>query len=514
MCVGQTLLQGLVVYALLILPDALAELLGSLLSNYLYGFGYDWWWRERSLWSPVLHMVNNSSSPFGWRELTVYLALAVCCIILAGALYRKRPVERAGQAIVFAALRPPFRASVMLCSMMLAGSYMGDQRQGGAGWTIAGFGIGAALGCIAAEMLLQRSFQVFGRKLLLRFAGYTAVIGGLLYFCVSPLNGYENRIPDMNRIEAVYAGSYYEDYLTDGRSNYHAASGTEMGSPFEDVSPFSDDPVYIEAVRRLHAALVNTRPDREQNGTYSAGDRNFNYKIAYKLKNGRTLVRSYWIPLKGFEPELAAVMEAVPFKTLEYMLPELDKQLASVQLSANQKSVSIWNPQDIREFTALLKEEVLEMSLAEETDDRVDRALIQLIPEESVGKPYQFFSNVAWKPSYGKLEAWLKQKGYGDRVRIQPADIESVELVRQSDSSALPAGNAYDPAAYFGQARSQGKTVTSQSEAVFSDILDHYRDYKPEAGSCLVLMKLKNGDSNYYRLKAGDLTSRVKALLP
>ncbi|AKG33473.1 hypothetical protein [Paenibacillus durus] len=512
-CLGITVLQGIVVYILLILPSVLFQVIFYHLSNYLYGFPNQISMSGMDYWSPFLQMMNVTAKPYSWVELGIYATLIVLFILLSYLLYRKRRVETAGQALAFTYFNPLFKGGVMLCAMLISGTYFAQTRSGGIGWAIAGFVIGAVIGYAAAEMVIRKSWQILNRKLPARFIGYAAVLGLLLYSPVSPLTGYEARVPAADTVGGIYAGSYYDAYTT---SNFAAASSVDYEvahSPYEGVDPFSPDPAYISAVRKLHEALVQARPGegKDRYKYYSPGT--FFYTIAYKLKDGHKMIRQYNVPLAGFEPELKAVMESPEFKRTQYILPQLDKPISHFQISSGFRSIAITDPGEIAEFKELLKEEYLNMSFNEQIDNHVPLATINTYPQESIGRAYSF-SNYQWKSSFHKLAAWLEQRGYVDRIKVNADDVVSVEIAKQSAEVSLEGGKAYNPENYLNLARNQGRSILIKDKTQINDVLQIRKNFSPDADSYVALVKYKNGNSDFYRLDRADMTPELIALLP
>ncbi|MDT3427120.1 ABC-2 type transport system permease protein [Paenibacillus forsythiae] len=514
-CIGLTVLQGIVVYILLILPAVLSQIITSHLSMYLYGFSYQNSRSNIDYWSPFLHMINVNAKPYTWGELGIYAALIVLFILLSYLLYRKRQVETAGQALAFTYFNPLFKGGVMLCAMLLSGTYFAQMRPLSIGWAIAGFALGAIIGYAGAEMVIRKTWQILNRKLPLRFAGYAVVLGLLLYLPVSPITGFEARVPAVDKVAEVYAGSRYAAYK-DSQLPVASSADYTIRSPYKGVDPFSGDPAYIASVRKLHEVLVQARPGENEDPYKYHSTRIFNYTLVYKLRNGLEIARQYSVPLAGFEPELKAVMESPEYKRAEYLLPLLDKPLASIQVGSDVRSVSITDPAEITAFKELLKKEILNMSFKDQLDDSTPLALIQVGTQESIKNPYSgyLYDGYDWRASYHELGAWLEQKGYAERIKTKPDDLLTVEVAKQSEQNALPKGLKYDPMAQLELARKEGRSVIVKDKARIEEILNIRRNYSVKTGSYTVIVKSKQGGYNFYRLDASEMTPELKGLLP
>ncbi|MBW4084380.1 hypothetical protein [Paenibacillus sp. S150] len=515
-CTGQTVLQGIIIYILLILPAALIQFINHHLSNYLYG--YPEWFGLSSdslIWSPFMHLIVLEQEPFSTGELWVYGGLSILFTVFSFVLYRKRSVEKAGQAIAFTYFNPLFKAGVMLCAMLLSGTYFAAIKPNQPGLVICSHIAGALLGYIAAEMVIRKTWQIMTRKVPLEFAVYGILLGLLLYIPVSGFTGYENRVPPGERIAGVYAGSNYEVYANsypqvNSFSSNADLSSAEQAAPPAQPDIYTADKQYAEAVRRLHQALITVRPESSDPALrYADGARRFTF--AYQLDNGRKLVREYWIPGEGFEPEMKAVMESRGFKQNEFMLYRLDEETESIWLSSFNKNVSIYDPQEIKEFSDLLRQEILNMGYEDQMGDQKSIAAIQMN-----SKPGKYGFNYAynWKPSFHELERWLVQKGYADRVRPAAQDVISAELIQDDYAGKLPASSRFNVEQHMQLARNENRAAIVKDAELISAILSRQRSFTARNGDYLVKLTYKGGATDYAALHEEDITPGLKALLP
>lgn len=502
-CTGQTILQGIVIYILLILPAVLLQVVNQHFSTYLYGYP-DWYVISNRLegWSPLLRLMNVSVNPYSRGELWIYAGLSAVFLALSFVLYRKRQSEKAGQAIAFTYFNPLFKAGVMLCAMLLSGTYFSSVKPHQLGWIICSHIAGALLGYIAAEMIIRKTWQIITRKTPLEFAVYGILLGLLVYIPVSGLTGYESRVPSGDRISSVYAGSNFRMFK-------------DNSFPVAEDDIFSKDKSYIEAVRKLHQALVIARPEKTQSssGRYPISK---TFTLVYQLENGRKLVREYVIPGQGFEPELKTVMENRDFKRREYNLQGLDKGLESFRLASRNRTVSITEPEDVQEFKAILVKEILGMSYDDQTGGQLSRANIQpvLTPEETRQGSVYYIHSYSWLPSYKELGNWLEQKGYADKVGTRPEDVKSAEMFKDDYRGKLPPEDVYNLEKHISLARSDNRSVVTRDMARIAEILKCQRDYTGKNGAYVVKVEYKDGDINYISLPEQDMPPALKSLLP
>ncbi|WNS41313.1 DUF6449 domain-containing protein [Paenibacillus sp. MMS20-IR301] len=504
-CTGQTILQGVLVCILLVLPAALLQFINLHLNRYLYGFP-DWFGLQGILtyWAPFMRIMDLSFKPFTVMEMWIYGCLSALFMALSFVLYRIRHSEKAGQALAFTYFNPLFKAGVMLCSMLLASLYFGSAG-GNNGLTIASALAGGLIGYIAVEMILRKTWQIMNRRLPLEFAVYSVLLGLLLYIPVSGLTGYEDRVPAKDNVAAVYAGGNYREITENMQGS------TTREERVEEL--LSSDPQYIKAVTALHRAVVALRPDQQPELRYNYYNGSRQFILAYKLSNGRTLMRSYWIPAAGFEPELKAVMENMEFKEKKYLLSRLNEDVESFRLSNLERVISISDPQEVQEFREILKQELLDMSYEDQTGDQRGRATIKLAIKQN-SNIYQVYYTYDWFPSYEKMTAWLEQKGYADKIKVTAADVVSAEIFRDEHQSAIPAGLIYNPGTRLELARSEKRSAVVSDPAQISNILEHRRNFTGQEGRYVVKIEYKSGTVHFISLNEQDVGPALKALLP
>lgn len=507
-CTGQSILQGIIIYILLILPAVLISLIHSHLAMYLYGYANANSNLRDSIsqiWSPFVHIVYYfTGKPFTNTELWIYGVLALLFIGLSYLLYRKRNTEKAGQAIAFGYFNPLFKAGVMLCAMLIAGNYFAQMKQQQMGWVISGYAIGAIIGYVAAEMIVRKTWQIMTRKMVAEFAVYAVMIGLLLYIPVSSVTGYEARVPSGDKISGVYMGANYRLY---------APTDDLYTTPYMGQNPFSDDKDYIEAVRKLHQAVVAVRPElTSQQYVYEY------FTLAYQLENGHKLVREYWIPNKGFESELKAVKDTEAYKYEKYNLALLDKDLDYMWVTNRNKKVAISDPGEILELKEIIKREILNMSYEVQIDkDGIpDVANLQIevkAKEDSNQVSSSYGYNYPWKSSFHELEKWMNEKGYADKIQITAEDIQSAEIIKDDYMDEQTPKNPTSPEQRVALAREKNRTAVTKDKTLLTDILDHHFHYGVENGNYIVKLMYKEGYSDFVMLKESDMTPELKALL-
>lgn len=505
-CVGQTVLQGVVIIILLVLPAAILTFIDMHLSRYLYGYPDRMGSRtDTTDWAPMLRIVDMSYKPFSHTELWVYALLTAAFVSLSFVLYRKRHSEKASHAMAFTYFDPLFKAGVMLCSMLLALSYFGSIKQG-TGWIIGSVIAGGIIGYIIVEMVLRKTWHILNRKLPLELTVYSILLGLLIYVPVSGLTGYETRVPASDKVTAVFAGGNYEDLM-------QRPYGAQNITPAEEADIYSKDPKYIEAVTALHRAIVIAKPDQKK-GPWSEYSKTRNFTLVYRLESGRKLLRTYNVPILGYEPELKAVMEHEEYKRDRYLINRMNENIESFRLNHRNKTVVISDPQEVLEFTALLKREILNKSFEDEISDQREKASIQIVYKPDSSQFPQNSYTYNWNPSYKEMTAWLEQKGYADKLKVTAKDVVSAEMFRDIHHSAIPSRQLYNANSRLQLARDEKRSVIITDKTLLDDILLHQRKFTSQEGRYVMLIEYKSGNNDFVSLDEQEMTPALKALLP
>lgn len=231
------------------------------------------------LWlSPALRM-SQGLMLFPEVTFVVYGVVGVVMALVAWLLYVKRPMERAGDVVAWAGLRPVFRYGVAICAGLALGSLTRLVLSlGELGLAVSVLLWGVA-GCFVAQMLLTKSVRV-----LRYWKGAVAVavtFAALFVVMALDLTGYETRVPDGEQVASVEIGQLYS-YPSDSAGHLRGAKST--------------DPQTIQLAIQLHQLLVDQPVDAS---TFDSRfeDRLQRMDLTYTLTDGTRLSRFYFVPL-------------------------------------------------------------------------------------------------------------------------------------------------------------------------------------------------------------------------
>jgi len=276
------------------LAAGLTGLFYTVLDVFYYGFaGFSGWAGDVVEWlTPVLKLGRSVtvdryaealSSQWvaefsGWGTLGAYALAAAALTVAAFFLYRARRLESAGDVVSVRPMRPVFKYGMAFCVGMVFG--MGTTLVlGGEEITLMiSILVWAVIGYFAAQMLLDKSFRVFGRW---KGAAAVAAVFIALFLVVGcDLTRFETRVPSAAEVRSVHVNGLSAVNLQDSGDNVYL-----------DIQ----DPEQIELLTVLHRAAV----DQGDTTTYvgSSSPAGCRLELDYTLNNGSALRRSYYMQI-------------------------------------------------------------------------------------------------------------------------------------------------------------------------------------------------------------------------
>lgn len=513
MCIGQSILQGLTVYGISLIPLIFWGTFEMHLKRYLLGFPEHALRSGMESISPVARMSVLQEAP-GWSEIGIYAAMTVFLIVLSYLLYRKRHVESASQAITFRIVKPIFRFGFMLTVVLLGGAYLATlSPRHSEMWGIAGYVIGGIAGYIGAEMIIRKTWLIWNRSLLPRFAVYGITAALVLYVPVADWNGYANNVPSKDSVEKVRIGGDLSIYLDDKYVKV------------DDETMYSNTEGYIQAVLDLHQKIVDadlSYEDRGQNQFIPGEER---VVIDYKLKNGKTLSREYTVLESRFQSEFENMKNWKDYKITSYGTYELDSDVRSIGIRSSflsDRIVYISDPQLVREFNALLKSEILDQTYQDQKSSWESFASADIYPndvDKSSGKKlldrYNSSSTYEIKTTYSRLLEWLKDNKLYDKLQVSVDEIASAQFIKQEIDSPGKVKWVYADSQFIDQNLNGNRKVATKNKTIISELLQRQRSgvYTERGTFYQIKLNLVKGQSIYMMLKEEDLTEDMKAIL-
>ena len=218
----------------------------------------------------------------GWGYMSICAAIGILALAAALVLYRKRKLECTGDFVAFASMEPVVTVIVTVFAgvffHLFADAFGMNLRS-------VMLGAGMVMGFFACRMLLERTTRVFRKKAFI-FCGCIVAVFGLtvLLTYLDPI-GITRYVPEAEDVQSITFSRSY-------------SLGSHNGYPCEVTSPEE-----IAELQRVHELGIRKESDIQPGKTndphtdelYS----NFDLRIEYKLKNGRTVNRFYDINPKS-----------------------------------------------------------------------------------------------------------------------------------------------------------------------------------------------------------------------
>ena len=207
----------------------------------------------------TLFTVNHEALP----TVLIYGLAGGGMLALAWVLYRARHSESAGDAIVFAWLRPVVKYVISTAAGLALGTFVYEIFLNGGrnvpGLIICQLIMGGLTYC-AVEMLLRKSYKIFDKRALLGLAALWLVLIAVCVCVRMDVTGYQKRVPQPEQVSDVEFSCL-------------------------DVNIDSGDPAVIRAAVELHRVLVRQDTNRVGNPVHLT--------FRYSLQSGDWMTRSY-----------------------------------------------------------------------------------------------------------------------------------------------------------------------------------------------------------------------------
>ena len=248
----------------------------ELVKTYCYGLDVSVAVDSLAYLAPIVAMIGSCKIEFLW----IYAAVGLVLLVLAWLHYRRRHIERAGDAMAYGWARVAFRLVFTYTCTLSIGFFLAVFFDGmyHASLDFLFYAlIGCVIGWFASSMMVERTVKVFRKRAVwLGFAVWAVLLTGTVLGLRYDVLGSRGRVPEAEQVASVeiWTDNYYLSALNNSR----------------------------DCVTLTDAADVNTIRTLQQNAIESWENRTdgdgmrITVHICYRLKNGGTLRRVYdWI---------------------------------------------------------------------------------------------------------------------------------------------------------------------------------------------------------------------------
>lgn len=406
MFTGNSIAQIAFVYILNILPVFLVEFVRLNLSQLLYGFN-DYSNMSYYYRLPIFILYFNRYEHFSAGLIWFYILLTAA--LLAGALFafKIRKPETAGDIITFKPFRPIFIFGITVCTTLLGGTYFIHLGNNSPGFIIFGYFICSLISFVIAQMITNKTLKVLHTYK--GYLGFALVLILLLLGVKFDILGYVNKVPDPSNVEEAYLGYNINWWREKETSSFN---NTLYGNYDTTVYKESQN---IENFVKLHQLILD---NKGVNGPHEF--------IAYKLKNGKRIIRHYTIDQDLYASALGPIYESREYKEGRFpILKQEAKDIKFIEITDERSEKSpfvISDKPSLESFKTAIGKDIDKLkysSLAAQFQRSLTIHIID-IGDERI--------DYAIGPDYTNTIDWLKQQGIYDEVILKPEDVSSVVL--------------------------------------------------------------------------------------
>ena len=264
----------------------------------------------------------------GWLPLLLLVAHIVIYGSLAYWLYKKRPAQTGGKTIIFNKTKPVIKGVLLVTGSL----YFGGLMMVIGGYETMGYGIfGIACGLLIFHAILQSIMNGGFKEILKGKIGLlvSAVVAfGIFLGFAFDITGYDEYLPDVEEVESyafirsddwmydVYneTGEYVstEEYLLENMAIIDTSSKAALLDMIGTAMEEDDYCIWDEDRREVMPQELSLYP------TYEDGNEQESVTVVYRLKNGKSVERSYILRIDDVRNFWAKYYELPQYKELIY----------------------------------------------------------------------------------------------------------------------------------------------------------------------------------------------------
>lgn len=258
----------------------------------------------------------------GMGCLKWYALAAILFVAAALVIYKKRQLECAGDIVAISGVKPLIRwAGALLCAgltgQLIQSTVFYEKILSGDIFVvlILCWITGGILSFYGIQMIMEKNFMIFSKKLLLESAGFLVVVILFLGSMQADLFQMEERVPEADKVAEVYVDGSYSRYIT-----------SQEG---------------IQKTIDLQKKIIASREEYQQyfRKYYGKNDCNFIVvNITYVMENGKKQNWSYNLPLDEYymNEENSAVKELMEQEAdaESYMAYYFTEKYGSIELQS------------------------------------------------------------------------------------------------------------------------------------------------------------------------------------
>jgi ABC-2 type transport system permease protein len=478
MITGISFVQGILSYIFLLLPVGLFVLSAFNLKFFMFGFPDSYHLNGKIKYLSPLTMLEGIQDIPNRLPLWIYVGISILLYFLSSLLYKNRKPESVSQAVIFPILKPILKFGMTVCCALLAAAYFGSYRELSEGWLFFGYLFGSFFGYVLAEILLHKTWRVFGYlKGYLYYGGILVVIIAIFQF---DLTNFEDRIPEMEEIQQVHLSNGPYLYLNPEESGYSKETF------------YLNEKNNIQLVRELHEQILSNKNNKKVSSELSESA-----FFVYELKNGKKLVREYEINRDDYLAYYKPIHESKEYKEVTFPLFNLTSDeinMITIESSGYKNDRAVISERaEITELLAIIKEDILSSTYEEMYSSKSFQSHISFsLNNSKEGKEYYGYADTRALVSYKRMQDWLEGKDLLDNAFISEDDIDFAVVLKKEDLKLNHDG--YSNIEVLTNMNNHPSATTFKSKDQIKELMDITEDaYIPDSKETYVVAyKIKN----------------------
>ena len=319
--------------------------------------------------SSFMLMFNIFELKWLTRIIIVILA-SIAFLFINLFLYKKRASEAAGKSVSFNVIKLPIKAMMVIFISILMYLLGYEVMNDSIGWGLFGLIVSGAITHCVMEIIYNQDFKkIFAKKIeLLVLIIISIFIAAAFQFDIF---GYDSYIPSASQIKSTAVISNLLESNSEQYYNKVEISDGYYNDSFVDVDYASDSKIEADQINKMDIQNKDAVLELARQGIEAAkydlepqGDFD-RVLISYKLKNGRTVGRVYYVDLDQSTSGLSNVYADESYKKSSYpILSENPENIVSVDFNGimdNDTHIVFHDDELKKKFVETYKKELMNL---------------------------------------------------------------------------------------------------------------------------------------------------------
>ena len=319
--------------------------------------------------SSFMLMFNIFELKWLTRIIIVILA-SIVFLFINLFLYKKRASEAAGKSVSFNVIKLPIKSMMVIFMSILMYLLGYEVMNDSIGWGLFGLIVSGVITHCVMEIIYNQDFKkIFAKKIeLLVLIIISIFIAASFQFDIF---GYDSYIPSASQIKSTAVISNLLESNSEQYYNKVEISDGYYNDSFVDVDYASDSKIEADLIKKMDIQNKDAVLELARQGIEAAkydlepqGDFD-RVLISYKLKNGRTVGRVYYVDLDQSTSGLSSVYADESYKKSSYpILSENPENIVSVDFNGimdNDTHIVFHDDELKKKFVETYKKELMNL---------------------------------------------------------------------------------------------------------------------------------------------------------